>query len=143
MPLLVIDDRKKNGARRARAIQKLRDRPVRRGLVVVVNPAVVVAVPVPVGALAVLRSLVELVFREIGAIAAEVGIVLQGGPGHWIKVLAHSHETAEAENGIRNLAAELVYHYPFELTDLLLVRSVNGRPFHLIAGDQGDGFLRF
>ena len=38
-----------------------------------------------------------------GAIAAEVGIVLQGGPGHWIKVLAHSHEAAEAENGIRNL----------------------------------------
>src|SRR5665811_620785 len=74
-----------------------RDRPVRRGLVVVVNPAVVVAVPVPVGALAVLRSLVELVFREIGAIAAEVGIVLQGGPGHWIKVLAHSHEAAEAQ----------------------------------------------
>ena len=42
------------------------------------NPAVIVSVPIPVGALAVFRSLVELVFREIGAIAAEVGIVLQG-----------------------------------------------------------------
>src|SRR5665811_598380 len=120
-----------------------RDRPVRRGLVVVVNPAVIVSIPVPVGALAVLRSLVDLVFREIGAIAAEVGIVLQGGPGHWIKVLAHSHEAAEAENGIRNLAAELVYHYPFEFAYFLIIGSVYRRAFHLVAGDQGDGFLRF
>src|SRR5665647_1445851 len=39
---------------------------------------VVLAVPVPVRAAAVFRRLFELVLGEIGAIAAEVGIVLQG-----------------------------------------------------------------
>jgi hypothetical protein len=53
------------------------DTPIGRNLVIVVHSAVVVAVPIPVGALAVLWRLVELIFGEFDPVAAKVCIVLQ------------------------------------------------------------------
>src|SRR5665811_110478 len=61
--------------------------PIRRNLVVIMDTTIIVAVPGPIGAFIVLRRLVELVFCEIRPIAAEVRIVLQRGPWHWVCLL--------------------------------------------------------
>ena len=50
--------------------------PVGLRLVIIVDAAIIVAVPVPTGALAVLRRLFELVLGKVGPISAELCIVL-------------------------------------------------------------------
>ena len=58
----------------------LRGRPVWRRLVIIIDAAVVVSVPVPTGALAVFRRLFELVLSQAGPISAELCIVRQERP---------------------------------------------------------------
>ena len=51
--------------------------PVGLRIVMIVDALVIVAVPVPTGALIVLRRLFELVLGKVGPISAEFCIVLQ------------------------------------------------------------------
>src|SRR6185437_13039024 len=135
--------RVKNGAPIARHFYWiLRGGPVGLRLVIIVDAAVIVAVPVPTGALAVLRRLFELVLGKVGPISAEVCIVLQERPRRGVVIFAHSEEAAEAENGIRNFAAGLVEHDSFELADLFLVGAINGSSFNLIAAYQSGRLSR-
>src|SRR5665213_2315409 len=134
---------KKNGAPIARHFYwTLRCDPIWRRLVIIVDAAVIVAVPVPTGALAVLRRLFELVLGKVGPISAEICIVLQERPRRGVVIFAHSEKAAEAENGIRNLAAGLVEHDTFDLSDLFLVAAINGSSFNLIAAYQSGRLSR-
>src|SRR5476651_1854463 len=54
--------------------------PVGLRIVIIVDELVIVAVPVPTGALVVLRRLFELVLGKVGPISAEFCIVLQERP---------------------------------------------------------------
>src|SRR5665647_2567103 len=74
--------------------------PVGLRLVIIVDAEVIVAVPVPTGALVVLRRLFELVLGKVGPISAEFCIVLQERPRRGVVIFAHSEEAAEAENGM-------------------------------------------
>jgi len=56
----------------------LRRCPVGLRLIIIIDAAVIVAVPVPIGALAVLRRLFELVLGEIGPISAERSLKDEG-----------------------------------------------------------------
>ena len=51
------------------------DAPVRWCFVVIVDPLIVVTVPVPFVARLVLRCPFELVFREIDAVSSEIGVI--------------------------------------------------------------------
>ena len=72
----------KKMARRLHAIfyWMLDSAPVGLRLVIIVDAEVIVAVPVPTGALVVLRRLFELVLGKVGPISAEFCIVLQERP---------------------------------------------------------------
>src|SRR5665213_889966 len=134
----------KKMARRLHAIfyWMLDSAPVGLRLVIIVDAEVIVAVPVPTGALVVLRRLFELGLGKVGPISAEFCIVLQERPRRGVVIFAHSEEAAEAENGIRNFTAGLVEHDSFQLADLFLVGAINGSSFNLIAAYQSGCLSR-
>jgi hypothetical protein len=51
-------------------------------------------------------------------------------------VLAHAKEAAETHHRVGGLAADLVDHHPFDLTDLLAIRAIDVGAFDAVAADQ-------
>src|SRR5450755_3709656 len=144
LPLLKSRVQVKKMARRLRAIfyWMLDATPVGLRLVIIIDAVVIVAVPVPTGALVVLRRLFELALGKVSPISAELCVVLQERPRRGVVIFAHSEEAAEAENGICNLAAGLVEHDSFDLADLFVVGAINDSSFNLIAAYQSSRLSR-
>src|SRR6476659_1803812 len=92
--------------------------------------------PIPVGTAVEPRRIVELILSNADPVAAQPGIVLEARPGHGEVVLTHSEEAAKRYDGVSDLAADLVEHYPLNGSDLIVIPAVYRRPFHLIAADQ-------
>src|SRR5512139_3425117 len=104
--------------------------------VVTVDSLVVFSVPVPARAFAVFWRPCKLFFGEAYKVAANVGVIVEDRPGDRVVVFAHSHESAEAKDCISNLAAALVDHDAFDLTDLISVSAVHRGAFNFIAANQ-------
>src|SRR4029453_17472037 len=69
--------------------------------------------PVPTLALILGRTF-ELLLGDVGAVAAEASVILEGVPGDRIIVVADAHEAAKAEHSIGYLAAALFDHDPLD-----------------------------
>ena len=57
-------------------------------------------------------------------------------------LLPHAEKAPETENGIGDIAAQLVDHQALNSADLLAAGAANRRAFHTVAGDQAVGLMR-
>src|SRR6266536_5882107 len=58
-------------------------------------------------------------------------------------IVADAEEAAKAQNGVRDLAGDLVDHDAFDRSNLGVAGAIDGGSFHLVAADQGSGFSCF
>src|SRR5664279_830884 len=92
--------------------------------------------PVPAIVVAVFGRAFQLLLRDAGDVAAEIGIVFQRLPGQRVVVVADAQESTETQHRVGYLAAHLVDHHPFDGSDFLTVGAVNGGSLDLVATDQ-------
>src|SRR6266403_212859 len=83
------------------------------------------------------RGVLELLFGDVYAVAAELLIVVQHRPGNRIMVRADAEEAPETQDRVGDAAAGFIDHKALDLPDALTVRVIDRSPFHPIACDQG------
>src|ERR1043166_607379 len=92
--------------------------PVWRDRVVGVDLAALLGAPAPFLVRIVFRRALELAVADIDLVAAELGVVRQPRPRHWVVIVAHAQNAAEAHDGIGDLAGGLLQHDALDLADL-------------------------
>ena len=64
-------------------------------------------------------------------------------PGQGIMVVTNSQEPTKTQHCVRHLAAHLVDHHSIDRADLLIVHTVDGGAFNLVAADESSSFACF
>jgi hypothetical protein len=112
----------------------------KRSVIIVVDSVVFAVGPVPVRSSIEFRCSLQLTLSNTDAVATEIGIVFEIGPGHWVVILAHSQKSAKRDDCVGDFAAYFVDHDSLDASDFLVISTINGRPFHLAAADQRSSF---
>jgi hypothetical protein len=111
--------------------------PSRLVAVVVIHGAGSVHVgPIPFVFIAVPWGTAELLFGYVRTIAANARVIFQRLPGQRVMIVADAEKTTEPKDCIAYLTAELVDHHSLDCPDLVVVGSVNGGSFDLVAAYQ-------
>src|ERR1700730_131258 len=84
------------------------------------------------------RGVLELLFRDVHAVSAELLIVVQHRPGNRITVRADAEESPETQDRVGDAAAGLIDHKALDLPDALTVRVIDRSSFDPVACDQGE-----
>ena len=109
----------------------------KRGVIIVVNSLVPVAIgPVPVRISIEFRRPVQLTLSNANAVATEIGIVFEIGPGQGVVILTHSQKSAKRDHCISDFAAYFVDHNSLDASNFLIVATINGCSFDFVAADQ-------
>jgi len=108
--------------------------PVRMGTVVLVGAGFPIAIPPRI--VAELRSVPKLFLIDVGAEAAELGVIREGIPRNGVVAMPEAQESTEADHGVRDAAVHLVDHEVVNLADVFAVRIVHLGSFDIFAGDQ-------
>jgi hypothetical protein len=92
--------------------------------------------PVPTFVLPQFGGILELLFRDVDLIAAELLVVSQERPGNRIVIRADSKDSAETHDGIGHPARDLIDHEALDLADALAFRIIDRSALDLVACDQ-------
>ena len=80
--------------------------------------------PIPRLVPRIFRSIFQLLVRDFDLITAESWVVREDRPRQWV-VVSPKLITAYA-NGICDLAADLVDHYAFNLSNVIAIQTIHG-----------------
>ena len=93
-------------------------------------------IPVCVAVLIKARRVIELFFRDIGAIPLELGIVFERCPRQAVMAFETAEEAPEIDDGVSDLTAQALDHEVIDGSHFLAIRAVNGSALYFSARDQ-------
>ena len=93
-------------------------------------------IPVCVAVLIKAGRVLELFFRDIGAIAVELGIVFERWPRQAVMAFETAEEAPKIDGSVSNLTADALHHEVIDRSHFLAIRAVNGSALYFAARDQ-------
>ena len=90
-------------------------------------------IPICVAVIVKTRGAVELFFRDIGAIAVELGIVFKRWPRQAVMAFETAEEAPEIDDCVSDLTADAFDHEVIDRSHFPAIRAVNGGALYFSA----------
>src|SRR5262245_31942407 len=93
-------------------------------------------VAILIGVVAEFGGISQLIFRDAGPIAAEIGVVFECRPRDRIVTVSESEEAAETHHGVRNTTGNLLNEQVVDFADNILANTIDAGALDVLAGNE-------